>query len=237
MIEIIPTNTCPPDLQELGTRTGQFAQYAPHVQLDVADGKFVPALSWPYGPGQWEELEEMARAGERLPLADTCLYEVHLMVEDPLRIAGLLAKVGCQRVIPHIETLRDERAAHAAFYAWKASGAREIGIAILIDTPLSDLDPYIGECASVQVMSIATLGAQGAAFDDRAIERIVQLHERYPRLVISVDGGVSLHNIASLARAGATRFGVGSAISKAARPEEAYASLHERAALESKDAQ
>lgn len=225
MIEIIPTNTCPPDLAELGRRTEQFAGYASHVQLDIDDGKFAPVTSWPYFDGQWQALEEMMGRAEMLPGADRIEYETHLMVEDPIRLGGLLARAGCRRVIPHIEALRDPRAAHAAFYAWRQAGAREIGLAILIDTPLSDLEPLVRECEVVQIMSIATLGAQGAPYDPRATERIAELHAKYPRLIIAVDGGVSEKNIEELARAGTTRFGVGSAISKAPDPKTAYEAL------------
>jgi len=83
----------------------------------------------------------------------------------------------------------------------------------------------ITACDVVQVMSIATLGKQGAPYDVRAIARIKELHTKYPELVISVDGGVSEKNIADLARAGARRFGVGSAITKAPDPKAAYLNL------------
>ena len=49
--------------------------------------------------------------------------------------------------------------------------------------------------------------------------------ERFPDTLISVDGGVSSDNIADLVRAGARRFGVGSAISKASDPAAAHKAL------------
>jgi pentose-5-phosphate-3-epimerase len=79
------------------------------------------------------------------------------------------------------------------------------------------------------LMSIATLGAQGAKFDDRIFDRIATLHALRPNLVVSVDGGVSESNIERLARAGATRFCVGSAISKSPNPSATYARLMELA--------
>jgi pentose-5-phosphate-3-epimerase len=74
-------------------------------------------------------------------------------------------------------------------------------------------------------MSIATLGKQGAPFDERIFERIEILHARFPAAVISIDGGVSVTNIERLAKAGARRFGVGSAITKAPDPKVAYTQL------------
>ncbi|MCR4281203.1 MAG: hypothetical protein NUV88_02645 [Candidatus Kaiserbacteria bacterium] len=229
MIEIIPTNTCPPNLAELSKRSEAFAKFAPWVQLDIDDGVFAPEISWPYQNEQWAEVESMATASSALPLAGALKYEVHLMVEDPFHIGELMARVGCTRILAHVETLENEQSAKDAFLAWKSAGAKEVGLAILIDTPLSALDALIPLCDSVQIMSIAKLGYQGAQFDSRAIDRIKELHAKYPNLMISVDGGVSESNIAELVRAGAQRFGVGSAISRSADPASAYLALKARA--------
>jgi len=225
MIEIFPTNTCPPNFAELARRSEAFAKFAPCVQLDIDDGVFAPEISWPYQEGQWTELEEMAARGKALPYSETLKYEAHLMVEDPLRIGELVARVGCARVLAHIETFENEKSAKDAFAAWKSAGAKETGLAILIDTPLSALGALVPICDAVQVMSIAKLGYQGAKFDERAIERVKELHAKYPGLTIEVDGGVSDKNIAELVCAGARRFGVGSAISRSDNPADAYSRL------------
>lgn len=227
MIEIIPTNTCPPDLMELERRSGIVAVFCPQIQLDIDDGDFAPEISWPYHEGQWAELEDMASSGRKLPLADRLAYETHLMVEDPVRIGELLARVGCTRIIAHLEAFADADAdaARSAFQVWKSAGARDVGLALLIDTPLARLDPVASECDVVQLMSIAKLGAQGAVYEPRVIPRIEELHATHPDLAIAIDGGVSKGNIAALARAGASRFGVGSAIFKAPDPKSAYQEL------------
>ncbi len=225
VIEIVPTNTCPPDFAELSRRSLIFAGFADQIQLDVDDGVFAPEVSWPYHNGQWAELEEMAIQAEVLPHGDTLKYEAHLMAEEPLRIGELLARVGCMRIIAHVEVFENVQSATDSFAAWKRAGASEVGMAILIDTPLSVLEPQIGKCDVVQMMSIAQLGAQGASFEPRVIPRIEDLHAKYPDLIIAVDGGVSPANIVELVRAGATRFGVGSAISKAENPKAAYENL------------
>ncbi len=233
MIEIIPTNTCPPDFAELARRSEAFAKFAQWVQLDIDDGVFAPEISWPYQSGQWAELEEMAASGfgkltasaKALPYSVTLKYEAHLMVDDPLRIGELLARVGCERVLAHIEAFGKPQGAKDAFLAWKSAGAKETGLAILIDTPLSALDALVPVCDAVQIMSIAKLGYQGASFDSRAIGRIKELRAKYPELTIEVDGGVSEANIAELVQAGARRFGVGSAISRSNDPASAYARI------------
>jgi ribulose-phosphate 3-epimerase len=222
MIEIIPTNTCPPDLVELTRRSRSFAAFAPAVQLDVADGSFVPALSWPYG-------EEQMQEGLMLPGTPELSYEVHLMVDEPQEIGVRLARAGASRVLGHIEAFVGPNDMQIALDAWRAAGAAEVGLALLFQTPLSTLEVIVPACDVVQLMSIAKLGYQGAPFESGIFERIRQLHAAHPQLVIEIDGGVSENNIQELVRAGARRFGVGSAITKAEHPQVAYERLKELA--------
>ncbi len=223
---VIPTNTCPVDFSELGIRSGEFAAFSTELQLDIADGVFAPVVSWPYTD------DSLARAQiirEQLPHAETINYEVHMMVQSPADVGEMLARLGSKRLLPHIEALPDADLARAMFARWRAAGAREIGLAILIDTPLESLDALIPEVDVVQLMSIARIGAQGQPFDERALQRVEELHATYPDLLVSVDGGISEANIELLVRAGANRLCVGSAISKSADPARAFMALSERA--------
>ena len=226
---ILPTNTCPPDLIELEKRTAAILDFAPEIQLDSADGIFAPVTSWPYLEGQWHMLEAMVENGEKLPHADRIVYEAHLMVQEPRAIGTLFARIGCARILPHIETLTDRDAARALFDEWKTAGAKEVGVSLLLDTPLSSLEPYADMCDAVQLMSIAKVGAQGQPFDESIFSRIEELRAMYPDMMVAVDGGVAESNVEALTRAGANRLCVGSAISKAADPAAAYAAIHARA--------
>lgn len=227
-IEIIPTNTCPHDMAQLAQRSEIFRGFSTQIHLDICDNVFAPVLSWPYHDTQWEELQQMATNVELLPYADSVFYETHLMVQDPLRIGELLARVGVRRIIAHVEVFTDVQSILSAFAIWKSAGVSEVGLALLIDTPLSALDKMIENIDVVMLMSIPTLGQQGAIFDERIFTRIEELHALYPDLIIAVDGGVSDTNIADLVQAGARRFGVGSAISRALNPAVAYQQLLEK---------
>jgi len=225
MIEIIPTNTCPPDLAELTRRSGIFSGFSTHVQLDVADGMFVPAASWPLQAGQASELQALVQEGKGLPYAETLSYEVHIMAEEPKDIGVLFARAKTARIIGHVEAFADANEVREALSAWRAAGATEVGLALLLDTPLPVIEPLVQACDFVQVMSIARLGYQGAPFEPSVFERIEGLRSAHPELLIEVDGGVSESNIRQLVVSGATRFGVGSAISKAPDPKAAYENL------------
>jgi ribulose-phosphate 3-epimerase len=224
---ILPTNTSPSDLSELARRTEEFSRFATEIQLDIADGVFAPVVSWPYQSGQWQELERLAQ-GEKLPLSETVAYEAHLMAQEPLEIGVLLAKAGCQRLIFHIEAT-GIMSAREMTRAWKDAGAKEVGVSLLVDTPLEAIDDVIGFVDVVQLMSIPKIGAQGQPFDERTLSRVEELHAKYPDMMVAVDGGISESNIELLVRAGANRLCVGSAISNAMNKEAAFATLFERA--------
>jgi len=218
MIEIIPTAVLR-NADDLAA-SAKIAEFSPWVHIDVDDGLFAPVVSWPYTEKGIFEPPDLAG----LPL----MAEIHLMVEVERTIGLLFARAGAKRLIGHAEAFEDTNAAHGALDAWKEAGA-EAGLSILLDTPLAVLEPLVPACDFVQVMSVATIGAQGAPFDPRAIARIAELRTRYPELLISVDGGVSLANIGELARAGARRFSVGSALSKSTDPASVYMQLKEKA--------
>lgn len=225
-LEVIPTNTCPKTLEELTTRSTAFSAFAPVVHLDVSDNKFAPTQSWPFFEGQWAELEAMGVGPNKLPLANAPLqYEVHLMIENPLSAGVAFARAGVGRIIAHVEAFRHADGARDAFNMWRLSGAREVGLAILMDTPLDTLRPFADICDEFLVMTIATVGKQGILFDEHGIERIKELHKRHPLITIAADGGVSETNIRLLAKAGATRFCAGSSIEKQPDPARAYSSL------------
>lgn len=193
---------------------------ATHAQIDVMDGRLVPSQSFPYNATSFE--------GRTLPHTDSIFFEVHLMVQDPEDIGHQFITAGVRRVIAQIEGFRDKDDALRVSQAWKATGA-EVGVSLLLDTPLEEVAPLIdsGAVSVVQVMSIARIGYQGEAFDERALVRIAELRERYPDVTISVDGGVNANTIAALRNAGANMFGIGSAIMKTDNPKESLMHLQE----------
>jgi pentose-5-phosphate-3-epimerase len=227
VIEILPDNTCPLDYPELVRRSKMLATFSPRIHFDISDGRFTSVTSWPYGEGQFAELEAMADRREVLPLSKIMYYEVHMMVQEPLRVGTLLARVGCRRIVGHLETFTGAHSVKEAFSAWRAGGADEVGLALLIDTDLKAFDEYASQCDTVYLMSIQTLGRQGAAFDERIYDRIRAVHAKHPELTIAIDGGVAETNLKALVEAGATRFSIGSAITKTPDPAAAYARLVE----------
>lgn len=127
-------------------------------------------------------------------------FEVHLMVEDPSRIAERWVERGAKRIIVHKvdETLTACR------------DRAEIGLGVEIDKSLAEFSPFLDFVDFVHLMSIKEIGHQGHPFDEKVFDRIKEVKEKFPKLPISVDGGISLKNYQELQVAGADRLIVGS---------------------------
>ena len=214
--EILPA-VMPKTFDDLERQVECVLPFTTAIQIDVMDGVFVGKRSWPFTTGEVPEV---------LPNAEEIFYEVHLMIDNPYDIGAAFISVGAKRIIAHIEVFDDVAAARACLCSWRALGA-EVGISLLLDTPLERITPLLDEkiVDMVQVMSIAQIGVQGNPFDERAYSRLEELRLAYPWLMLAVDGGVSETNIRALKEAGASHFGVGSAILNARDPQAAYEHL------------
>lgn len=212
MIEIIPT-CVPRDAADLSKKASAIRGYARHIHIDITDGVFAPACTWPYhSKGSFDPFD----LGATKDLA----VEIHLMVNDPLNIGIQFARAGAHRVLGHIEAFENSESARGALDAWRIEGAKEAGLGILMQTPLTVIEPAVSACDVVHMMTIARIGTQGIPYEKDAPARIAAFHAAYPKTLISVDGGVSEENIEALARAGVSRFSVGSALSGARDPKE-----------------
>ncbi len=145
------------------------------------------------------------------------LLEAHLMVADPLAPIPDAVKVGFSRALVQVETLSTKAFAET-IHEWQ--GVIEIGAVLQIETPLEAVVSFAHELKTLQLMGIAHIGTQGKPFDERVIARVAQLRHAYPSHIISVDGGVTLHNASALRDAGAERLVVGSAIWGSKNPAE-----------------
>lgn len=179
------------------------------VQIDVMDGKFVPNETF----ADPDRIKEFG-----LPME----YEVHLMVEDPLEHLDGWSVAGCSRAIIHAESVED---LPAAIEAVKSYGM-EAGISINPDTPVSAIEDAVEEADVVQVMGVNP-GFMGQEFNPIAIDKVAELRDTYPDLVIEVDGGVSDATARALAEAGADRLVSGSFIFNSGAPAKMIAKLEE----------
>jgi ribulose-phosphate 3-epimerase len=205
----------PHDVRDLAASAERARSFTQRLHIDIDDGIMTAAMTWPYiKPGTFAEVTLTPVAGTEA--------SIHLMTKDPRAIGTAFAFAGAISIVAHIESFSSPSEARDALSVWMKGGALEVGFSVLIDTPLEQLKPVIDLCDVIQVMSIESVGLQGATFDVRAIERIQELASQYPNRIIAVDGGINENNIGDLVRAGATRFNVGAAIMKDPNPIDAY---------------
>ncbi len=205
----------PQSSQDLEDKLAQLADIpaVTAVQIDAVDGRFVAPPCWPYTIHG--ALESMAKSHRMLPKIDRFVFDADLMTEHPERAVDLWSALGATRLTLHAEStpslLRDilnirEKHGHARDFA---PGLFSLGLAVSIATDLSLIQQCLGSIDYIQLMGIAVLGKQGEPFDRRVIERIRAVRRMDPRIIIQIDGAVTLHTAPALLAAGASRLVVG----------------------------
>lgn len=186
--------------------------FSQEFHLDLVDGNFVEAVSWPYKP-----------EGEAIsvkPQLDKYTLEVDLMVENPLAVADEWITAGADMLVFHCETILLED-----FRDFAERTKVSVGVSAHGETSLDTLSEYAEHADYIQLMGIHEIGAQGLPFDESVFDKIAELKGRFPMTSITIDGSVNETTIARLAKAGADRFICGSAIVKQPDPQVAYKKL------------
>ncbi len=169
------------------------------IHIDVMDGLFVPNLT--LGPPVIASI----RKTTELP------FDVHLMIETPGRYIGEYADAGSDFITVHVEA---ERHLHRTVHAIKERGVKA-GVSLNPATPLDQIEEIIADIDLLLIMSVNP-GFGGQTFIEqtlRKIERARALIDREAsQVLLEVDGGVTLENIATIRDAGADIFVAGSSI-------------------------
>lgn len=207
MIEIVPAIIAR-DIEEVKKKLALIEGAVAWAQIDVMDGLFTPPVTF----------NDLAALRD---ITTAVRLEAHLMVVHPENIIDAWLDSPVARILFHYESTTPENLKELIE---RARGAgKEVGIALKLETPISVLDPLFQAARStlyVQLMGIAEIGYHGHPFDERVLEKIRALHERYPDVIIAVDGGVNERTIPLIFGAGATRFIAGSAIYASKDPRE-----------------
>ena len=193
-IEIIPSILIQTK-KEFLTQSAAVSECLNMVQLDIADGKFVPNTTWEPDPETVADNLEI-----------DC--ELHLMIENPLEEVRRWEHVDqVKRILVHYESTKNIGQTIGAVhsYGW------DVGLVLNPETPIEVVNEHIEELDAVMLMGVKP-GAQGQKFIPETLDRIKQLRVKYPNLFISVDGAVNEETIEDIIEAGATGVCPGSAI-------------------------
>lgn len=207
-------------------RVASVAGLAGRVQVDLCDGIYVPATTWPFGDAS-VSVARMRLRGETLPYFGDIEYEFDLMVEDPLPLAETAIALGASRIVLHAKApkraediLRELLARHGG------APSLAVGIALTNDSFVPAWERAAALASFVQVMGIARIGRQGEPTDPRTVATIRSVRAAYPHLPLQVDGSVGPEDVRAFLRAGAETLVVGSAVFSAhTGPKEAYERL------------
>ncbi len=157
--------------------------------FDLMDGHFVPNLT--FGP----MLMQCVRKLTKLP------FHAHLMVLHPEMYFKELADAGAQMVSVHVEAATH---LHGALQTIRALGMKP-SIAVNPATPVSVIEPLLGDVDGVLVMSVNP-GFAGQKFIELAVPKIAELKKLRARkkysYAVEVDGGINDHTAKKVIAAG-----------------------------------
>jgi len=168
------------------------------LHFDIMDGHFVPNLT--LGP----VLIERLRPYSKLP------FDVHLMIEEPIRYLEDYTRAGADLLVVHAEACRHLQRTLARI---RDLGAKP-GVALNPSTPLTELDYVLDDVDMVLLMTVNP-GYASQELIPSTIGKIADLAEQLSGegrdIIIQVDGNVSPENGRRMAAAGATAFVAGTA--------------------------
>ena len=174
---------------------------AEYIHIDVMDGIFVPSISF-----------GMPIIKSIRPLTDK-IFDVHLMIEDPIRYVDEFTALGADIITVHVEACKDTA---ATLKRIKELGVKA-GITLNPDTPLSDVREFLPLADMLLIMSVVP-GFGGQKFIEASLDKlreaVILRDELGLNYDIEVDGGVNFDNIRDIHEAGANIIVAGSTVFK-----------------------
>jgi len=152
---------------------------AEFLHIDVMDGHFVPNITM--GPVIYQSLKKKVNA----------IFDVHLMITDPLKYAKSFVDAGADIITFHYEAVDDVLSTIAEIKKLNV----KVGISIKPNTDVEVLKEYLPYLDLILVMSVEP-GFGGQKFMPVALGKIAYLAEKKKKMkykyLIQVDGGINI---------------------------------------------
>lgn len=173
------------------------------VHIDVMDGMFVPNITL------GAPVIKCLKGKTALP------FDVHLMIEEPIRYIDDFASAGADIITFHIEAAKDVK---ATIEKIKDCGCKP-AISIKPNTPADVVFPYLNDLYMVLVMTVEP-GFGGQSFMPETMPKVKAIREEATKrnidLRIQVDGGIDDKTVSIVTENGADVIVAGSYVFKAA---------------------
>ena len=181
---------------------------AEYLHLDVMDGIFVPNIS--FGGCVISALRPHS----------SMVFDVHLMITDPIRYIDDFIKAGADIITIHYESCDDPMSVVRYI---KSKGVKA-SVSIKPKTPANVLFPMLSELDMALVMTVEP-GFGGQKLIPETVSKVRELRDYANangiKIDIEVDGGIGADNISMLTDAGANVIVAGSSIFRAADAKKA----------------
>ena len=187
------------------------------LHIDVMDGHFVPNIS--FGACVISSLRPRTQL----------MFDVHLMISDPLTYIPSFAKAGADMITFHYESDSD---AQKTIDAIRGLGLK-VGMAVKPGTDISVLDPFLPQLDMALVMTVEP-GFGGQQFLGQMLPTVAYLRScasaTHSTLWVQVEGGIDAVTARTAAAAGADVLVAGSAVFGAVDRQDAIDSILQSAA-------
>jgi len=192
MCNIIP-GILEKDWESIETKINQVKDFSKVIHIDIIDGKFAENQTF-LDPKPFAKYTK------------DYLFELHMMVEEPVNYLKPFADAGFKRFLGHVEKMSDQ----AEFVA-EGQILGEVGLAIDGPTSVDAIKVSLEDIDVILIMTIKA-GFSGQEFIEEHLRKIEMLKKRFIEEnvlripVLEVDGGINERTISSARDKGALRF-------------------------------
>lgn len=199
------------DFSKLADELQEIAS-ADAAHIDVMDNHFVPNLT--IGLPVVKRLREVSP----IPL------DVHLMIDRADTEALKYAELGVDSITFHLEASSDPKSLIAKL---REKGVK-VAVAVKPRTPVESVFEFLGELDMVLIMTVEP-GFGGQSLIEETLDKIPVLRSAIDacgrKIVLQVDGGITLSNIGLVSRLGADCAVAGSAVYGSGNPADNISKL------------